>query len=160
MATESRETEGHRIDHFIHTMRSVGCSFNSGEIPVFAKRGTLEFWEGEFFYKPGRLPLVGKVTLDHNFITLKSSRILSREDFRSFREELHLLLTANQCHYYVEPVAADQEKLHLHITKYIYATEPPGEEVQVALDMLAHAVYDLEKGLSSGFQDWKPKHAP
>ena len=66
-------------------------------------------------------------------------------------------MTANQCHYYVEPAPEGQGELALNVAKYIYATKPPPEEVQVVLDMLAHAVHDLETAVANGFRDWKPK---
>ena len=154
---EERKSEGHRIDYFIRAMRSCGCRFDSGQAPVFKKRGVLEFWEGEFFYKPGGIGLVGKVTLDHNFITVKSNRVISRKTVKNFREEIHLLLTTNQCHYYFESMPGEPDKLIIVLAKYIYSSAPPEEEVQMVLDMLAHAFYDLHKGIKSDFEDWKLK---
>ncbi|GEM_PF-3504932 len=158
MEPTSRKSEGHRIDYFIHAMRECGCRFDSGQHPVFRQRGALEFWEGGFFYKPGRVELVGKVTLDHNFITIKAVRSVARKTVKSFREEMHLLLTTNQCHYYFEPVPEDDASLYLVLMKYIYASEPPREEVQVALDMLSHGLLDLLKAEADGFKDWHLKN--
>ncbi|MHC5040441.1 MAG: hypothetical protein ACYTHM_24280 [Planctomycetota bacterium] len=158
MEEKARKSEGHRIDYFIHAMRKAGCRFNSGQQPVFRKRGTLEFWEGEFFYRPGQIGIVGKVTLDHNFITVKLTRILPRKVVNQYREELHLLMTTNQCHYYFEPVPGDEENLFVVLAKYIYASEPPEDEVQVVLDMVSHGALDLQKAVVNKFTLWKPKN--
>jgi hypothetical protein len=157
---QKKKREGHRIDYFIHAMRQCGCRFDSGQHPLFSKRGVLEFWEGGFFYKPGGIDITGKVTLDHNFITVKLQRVIPREAVRKFREEIHLLMTANQCHYYFEALHEDEEKAVLILSKYISASTPPQDEVQVVLDMLAHAVFDVQRGLKNGFQDWVPRFRP
>ena len=116
----------------------------------------LEFWEGGFTYRPGRIDLVCKVTLDHNFITLKMMKPVAKELIAKHREELHLLLTTNQCHYYFESLPGRPDLVNLVLAKYIYASAPPDDEVQVVLDMLAHGSTDLEKALANDFKDWKP----
>jgi hypothetical protein len=126
-------------------------------MPVFRTRGVLEFWEGGFFYKPGQIDLTGKVTLDHNFITVKLTRSVPRKIVKTHREEMHLLMTTNQCHYYFEPAPDDETMAYLVLAKYIYASEPPEDEVQVVLEMLAHGANDLQKALADGFSGWKPK---
>jgi len=160
MDAEKEKAEGHRIDYFIHAMRQCGCRFDSGQMPVFSKRGTLEFWEGGFFYKPGGIDFIGKVTLDHNFITVKLTRAFPRIVATKFREEIHLLMTANQCHYFFEGVPGDEKKVLLIMSKYVYASAPPQDEIQVVLDMLAHAVFDVRKGLKNDFKDWTPRFRP
>ncbi len=98
-----RKTEGHRIHVFINLMKGCGCAFDSGEIPTFLKRGPLEFWEGTFQYAPGGVAIKGKVTLDHDFITLRTEAPMPREEVRRHREAIHLLLTDNGVHYTLEP---------------------------------------------------------
>jgi hypothetical protein len=158
MQRRNRKSEGHRINHFITAMMACGCRFDSSEVPVFLKQGNLEFWEGEFRYQPAQISLKGKVTLDHDFITLKTMYDMSRKKFKKFREEVHLLLTTNQCHYYAEPHPEDEEMLTLNITKYIYSYEPPVEMMSVALNMVARSIRELTEARKNDFRDFRPKH--
>jgi hypothetical protein len=157
MDNRHRKSEGHRINHFITAMMACGCRFDSHEVPVFLRQGKLEFWEGEFRYKPGQISLRGKVTLDHDFITLKSNFVMLRDTYKKFREEVHILLNTNQCHYYAQPNPSDEKKLNLSITKYIYAYEPPVEMMNVALNMLVRSMRELEEALQNDFADFHPK---
>ncbi len=158
MEPRNRKSEGHRINHFITAMMACGCRFDSAEVPVFLKQGKLEFWEGEFKYQPGKISLRGKVTIDHDFITLKTNYEIKRETYKKFREELHLLLTTNQCHYYAEPHPSEADMILLGVTKYIYAYEPPVEMMNVALNMVARSVREIDEAVKNDFRDFKPRY--
>ncbi|MCI0342769.1 MAG: hypothetical protein L0216_16785 [Planctomycetales bacterium] len=152
-----RKTEGHRIHVFINLMKGCGCAFDSGEIPTFLKRGPLEFWEGTFQYAPGGVAIKGKVTLDHDFITLRSEAPMPREEVRRHREAIHLLLTDNGVHYSLEPDPRDAQSVVLVLGCHLYDYRPKLEMVRILLDNLSHAARELSHARATQFRNYKPQ---
>lgn len=151
-----RKSEGHRIHAFINVMKACGCTFDSQAIPTFQASGVFEFWEGEFKYEPGQIGIVGKVTLDHDFIALRTFVRMPRDEVRHHREELHLLFTANQVSYHFEPDAEAPETLVVRLSTFVYERAPRMEVVRTLLDMLSHASRELAHARQSGFRNYRP----
>ena len=148
--------EGQRIHRFIAVMKGCGCSFDSQVIPTFTASGAYEFWEGEFTYGRGGISVSCRLTLDHEFISLRTRVALPREEVRRYREELHFLLTANQVTYQFEPDPETAGHLLVRLTCFLYDTHAKPAHVRTLLDMMAQATRELSHARETGFRNYRP----
>jgi hypothetical protein len=137
-------------------MRDCGCSFDSQVIPTFGANGRFEYWEGEFTYGPATLPITTRLTLDHDFVAIRTDVGMERSLVREHREELHLLLSASQVGYQFESDAESTERLVVRLTAYIHDGHPRSERVRAVLGQLASATRELEHARQTAFRNYRP----
>lgn len=148
--------EGHRIHQFIGVMKQCDCSFDSQVIPRFSANGRFEFWDGDFTFRPADLPLTSRLTLDHDFIALRTDVRLPRVQVREHREELHLLLTANQVSYRFEPDGESPDHLMVRLTMYLHDDKPRVDRVRFVLDTLGRTHRELDHAQQTDFRNYRP----
>ncbi|MHC5021380.1 MAG: hypothetical protein ACYTGX_14990 [Planctomycetota bacterium] len=148
--------EGQRIHQFIGLMKQCDCSFDSQVIPNFSANARFEFWDGEFTFRPARLSITSRLTLDHDFVALRTDRRLDRTVVREKREELHLLLTGNQVSYRFEPDGKSTDHLVIVLTMYIYGDKPRVDRVRHMLDTLDRTCRELAEAVDDGFSGYRP----
>lgn len=152
----SRTPEGQRIHQFIGLMKQCDCSFDSQVIPTFSANSTFEFWDGEFTFRPSRLRISSRLTLDHDFIALRTDHRLAREIVREKREELHLLLTNKQVSYKFEPDGRSADELIVAMTMYLYGDKPSVDRVRFMLGTLSRTVREIDDAVEDGFDGFRP----
>jgi hypothetical protein len=148
--------EGHRIHQFIGVMKQCDCTFDSQVIPTFSANGRFEFWDGEFTFRPARLPITSRLTLDHDFIALRTDRRLPRVQVREHREELHLLLNANTVSYRFEPDGESPDHLVVRLTMYLHDDKPRVDRVHGLLETLGRTCRELEHAEQTDFRNYRP----
>ena len=148
--------EGNRIHSFIAVMRECGCSFDSQVIPTFGATGRYEYWEGEFTYRPGRLRLTARLTLEHDLAAVRTDARIERSLVRTHREALHLLLTSNHVSYQFESDRDAPDHLVIRLTAYLYEDPPTVERMRSVVGQLASAHRELEHARDTAFRNYRP----
>jgi hypothetical protein len=148
--------EGNRIHQFIALMRECGCSFDSQVIPTFGASGYYEYWEGEFTYRPARLRLTARLTLEHELAAIRTDVRVERGMVRAHREALHLLLSSNHVGYQFESDRDAPDQLLVRLTAYLYDATPNVERLRTLVGQLANARRELEHARDTEFRNYRP----
>jgi hypothetical protein len=148
--------EGNRIHQFISVMRECGCSFDSQVIPTFGASGQFEYWEGEFTFRPARLRIMTRLTLDHDTAALRTNVRIGRSLVRKHREALHQLITANHVVYQFESDPDSPDDLLVQLTAQLYDVAPQAPRLRLTLGQLASARRELEHARETTFRNYRP----
>lgn len=148
--------EGNRIHSFIAAMRECGCSFDSQVIPTFGATGRYEYWEGEFTYRPARLRLTARLTLEHDLAAIRTDARMERAMVRAHREAVHLLLTSNHVSYQFESDRDAPDHLVIRLTAYLYEDSPTAERMRATVAQIVAARRELEHARDTAFRNYRP----